>query len=78
VSVTIDGVTKPDPLEPGSYFGEIALLRSIPRTATVTAIEPTRMFVLRAADFLAAVTGGADGAAVAYEVSQRYDDLSKP
>jgi len=77
VSVTIDGVTKPGLLEPGSYFGEIALLRSIPRTATVAAVEPTRMFVVRAADFLAAVTGGADGAAVAYEVSQRYEDLSR-
>jgi signal-transduction protein with cAMP-binding, CBS, and nucleotidyltransferase domain len=52
----------------GDPFGEIALLRDIPRTATITADEPTVLLTLDREQFLAAVTGNS-------EVAGRADDL---
>jgi MFS family permease len=42
---------------PADSFGEIALLRQIPRTATVTAISRLQLWILDRQEFLAAVTG---------------------
>jgi CRP-like cAMP-binding protein len=55
-AVSADG-TSVATLGPGAYVGEIALLRDVPRTATVTALEDSTVLALERDDFLRAVTG---------------------
>jgi MFS family permease len=56
VEVTRDGATLAV-LERGAGFGEIALLRDVPRTATVTSLTPCSLVTLEKDAFLEAVTG---------------------
>lgn len=58
VRVVSDGEELND-LWPGEAFGEIALLRDVPRTATVEAREDTALLALDRDEFIAAVTGHA-------------------
>ena len=56
VVVRADGV-EVRTIGPGGYCGEIAVLRGIPRTATVQAVTDVGAFGLRADDFVAALCG---------------------
>ncbi len=62
-------------LGPGGSFGEIALLRSVPRTATVHAIEDASLAVVSGPRFVAAVTGySATSTAVEQNMSNYLKD----
>jgi MFS family permease len=56
VDVVVDGA-QIGTLDAGDHFGEIALLRDVPRTATVRAREPSRLLALEPDDFVSAVAG---------------------
>jgi MFS family permease len=55
----------------GDFFGEIGLLRDVPRTATVTAESDAVLQVLERDDFLAAVTGQDDAQMAADSIVSR-------
>jgi MFS family permease len=61
VEVAVDG-QKTRTLGPGEGFGEIALLRDVPRTATVTAVSDVTLDALERDDFIPVITGHSDSA----------------
>ena len=67
VDVYVDG-RKVQTLGPGDSFGEIALLRNVPRTATVKARAKAELYALERRDFLGAVTGFAPSLSAAEAV----------
>ncbi len=65
LSVSVDDMLRPHTLTEGDGFGEIALLRSVPRTATVRALVDCELLEVGAQAFLGAVTSDLDGAGLA-------------
>lgn len=65
--VDVDGVELAS-VGPGDGFGEIALLRAVPRTASVRALEPITGYRLPRGAFLEAVTGSPQSQDVAHRL----------
>ncbi len=85
--VLVDGF-RVGSVAPGGYFGERALLRNVPRMATVRAREPMELLVLPQLDFVTALTGQVGvgdtpaevrsfGSAAGLTSRQRVDVLSR-
>jgi hypothetical protein len=63
---------------PGTGFGEIALLRDVPRTATVRAVTDLRLWALTRQSFIAAVNGHGDATTLADAVVAEHLGRPRP
>ncbi len=71
LEVAVDGKVQRT-LTAGDGFGEVGLLLDMPRSGTVTVMEPTRLLVVDRDDFLAAVTRSPDGRRIAMRVAAAH------
>jgi len=69
VEVSVDGGRVRSIGRPAG-FGEIALLANLPRTATVTTLEPVSVLAIERTHFLAAVTGHDESARIAWVLAR--------
>jgi predicted MFS family arabinose efflux permease len=76
-TVSVHGTPRPS-LRRGDCFGEIALLRDTPRTATVTAEEPLHTLALGREQFLTAVTGNPASKTAADELTAQRLSADPP
>jgi MFS family permease len=77
IDVVLDGVTM-STLRAGDYFGEIALLRDVPRTANCIARTDAEIYALGRDLFVAAVSGDVRSSAEAEGVmSRRLEEQSR-
>jgi CRP-like cAMP-binding protein len=64
LTAEVDGM----PRDAGNFFGEIALLRDVPRTATIRAATAATLFALQRDSFLDALDGHGSATATATAV----------
>ena len=76
-AVSVHGAPRPS-LRRGDCFGEIALLRDTPRTATVTAEQPLHILALGREQFLTAVTGNPASKTAADELTAQRLSADAP
>jgi Cyclic nucleotide-binding domain len=76
-AVSVHGAPRPS-LRRGDCFGEIALLRDTPRTATVTAEQPLHILALGREQFLTAVTGNPASKTAADELAAQRLSADAP
>ena len=76
LSVWVDGTRRPGVLGPRTYFGEVAMLRGGPRTATVVAETHARLLVVPRVGFLRATGGDVAATELAQYTTDAYPDLA--